>query len=233
MSQGSNTKVCVCFQQQELLRGHHIPITLHVEMSQQICRTKGAHCLLLTEASWNLTTSSSLQMQDELPGPHWDHPELQLLSAVTVPPFKPCPVPAQMPEGHILEAVSGESSSPGSASSLTFRKQKELLTENLNEDEVLLEQKYIYCLQTTNVNCVYEAKPEINNSTFAKSPRKGKPCCSRHSVLSSTNHSEASLPIHSVFPNQLLAQSLQSRLTLGVSDRDFLQSHYQSNYVLI
>lgn len=76
----------------------HISITL--EMSQQICGTKGAQCLLLTEASWDLTTTSSLQTQNGLSEPCWDHPELQLLSAVTATLFKPCPAPAQLP-GHI------------------------------------------------------------------------------------------------------------------------------------
>lgn len=56
----------------------------------------------------------------------WDHPELQLLSAVTVTLSKPCPALAQMP-GHIFEAVSGESSSRGYASSLTFGKQRNCL----------------------------------------------------------------------------------------------------------
>lgn len=51
----------------------NIPITLHVEMSQQISRTKGAHSRdlqLPADAGW-------------APWPHWHHPELQLLSAVT------------------------------------------------------------------------------------------------------------------------------------------------------
>lgn len=70
-------------------------------------------------------------------------------------------------------------------------------------------------------------------TTHAAKPCKKAKFRSRQAVLSSTDRSEALLPIHSVFPNQLLAYRLQSRLTPGVSGRDFLQSHYQSNYVLI
>lgn len=104
----------------------HILITLRVEMSQQICGTVGARCLLPAEASWDPSTTSTLQGQDGLPGPHWGHSDFQFLSAEIVTLSKPCPVLAWMP-GHILEAGSGESSSRESASSLTFGKQRNCL----------------------------------------------------------------------------------------------------------
>jgi len=52
---------------------------------------------------------------------------------------------------------------------------KELLNENLNEGKVQPKQNYIWCLQSTNANCVYVSKPEINNSTLQNLARKPNP----------------------------------------------------------